>query len=63
MPIVTAPVKGRCARDALTQTFIIAVYRLRENNSTTTKHICNEFDSLIDICDVAFYSNDRRNLL
>ena len=51
---------GRCARDALPHTFNIGMFKC--DNFTTIKYIYNEFDILIDSCDVAFDISNWWNL-
>ena len=56
---LTKPVvKGRCARDALSQTFNIEVFKAITRNSTTIKHIHTKSVNLIDNCDVACDTNN-----
>ena len=49
---------GSCARDALPHTFNIGVIKSDKTNSSTIKHIYNEFASTIEGYNVAFDTND-----
>ena len=54
MPII----KGRCACDAPAHTFHIGMVKSGKKNSTTIKHIHNEFVNLSDSCNAAFDTDD-----
>ena len=59
---LTIPVKGHCARETLLHAFNIGVCKYGQSNCTTIKHIYNESENLNEKCDVAFDSNNWRNL-
>ena len=54
-PLTIPVIKGRCARNALSHTFNIDMFK---RNSTTIKHIHSESANLIDNRDVAFDTNN-----